>query len=309
MNANTAPSDSGEPIPPVGPLRFASPSGRSVRLDPPLILAPMAGITDRYFRQILRRVGGVGLVSMEFISSEGLVRGNQRTRALMDFDPVERPLAIQIYGSRPEPMIEAARLVEELGADVCDINMGCPANKVLKGCAGAALMGDLALAERIIAGVRRALTIPLTVKFRAGVRDGEINYLDLGRICEDQGVAAVALHPRTAKQFFRGNAEWDHIARLKETLRIPVIGNGDVNAPEDAIEMIRRTGCDGVMIGRASMKNPWIFRQIEAMLRGDAPEARTRWPPCTRSARSPAGTRTGCRAAGSCGAGSARCRT
>ena len=118
----------------------------------------------------------------------------------------------------------------------------------------------------------RALTIPLTVKFRAGVRDGEINYLDLGRICEDQGVAAVTLHPRTAKQFFRGNAEWDHIARLKEKLRIPVIGNGDVNAPEDAIEMIRRTGCDGVMIGRASMKNPWIFRQIEAMLRGDAPE-------------------------------------
>jgi len=274
MNANTDPSASrsGVPIPPVGPLLFASPSGRSVRLDPPLILAPMAGITDRYFRRILRRLGGVGLVSMEFISSEGLVRGNQRTRALMEFDPIERPLAIQIYGSRPESMIEAARLVEELGADVCDINMGCPANKVLKGCAGAALMGNLGLAERIIAGVRRALTIPLTVKFRAGVRDGEINYLELGRICEDQGVAAVTLHPRTAKQFFRGNAEWDHIARLKEKLRIPVIGNGDVNAPQDAIEMIRRTGCDGVMIGRASMKNPWIFRQIEAMLRGDAPE-------------------------------------
>jgi len=197
MSASNASSSStsGTRLPPAGPLVFASPAGRSVRLDPPLILAPMAGITDRYFRRILRRLGGVGLVSMEFISSEGLVRGNRRTRALMDFDPIERPLAIQIYGSRPEPMIEAARLVEELGADVCDINMGCPANKVLKGCAGAALMGDLALAERIIAGVRRALTIPLTVKFRAGIRDREINYLDLGRICEDQGVAAVVSPP------------------------------------------------------------------------------------------------------------------
>jgi nifR3 family TIM-barrel protein len=231
----------------------------------------MAGITDRYYRQILRRIGGVGLVTMEFISSEGLTRGNPRTRRLMDFDPSERPLSIQIYGSRPEPMVEAARLVQELGADVCDINMGCPANKVLKGCAGAALMGDLRLAERIIAGVRRAISIPLTVKFRAGVRDSVVNYIDLGRICEDQGVAAVALHPRTAKQFFRGEAEWERIARLKEALSIPVIGNGDVRSPEDALEMMQRTGCDGVMIGRASMRNPWIFHQIRSLLRGEPP--------------------------------------
>jgi nifR3 family TIM-barrel protein len=242
-----------------------------VTLDPPTILAPMAGITDRHYRRILRRIGGVGLVSMEFISSEGLHRGNDRTRRLMQFDPEEHPLAIQIYGSRPEPMIEAARLVEEMGADVCDINMGCPANKVLKGCAGAALMGDLRLAERIVAGVRRAISIPLTVKFRAGLREPDLNYVDLGRLCQDQGVAAVALHPRTAKQFFSGSADWDRIARLKEALDIPVIGNGDVQAPEDALEMMRRTGCDGVMIGRASMKNPWIFSQIRSLLRGERP--------------------------------------
>jgi nifR3 family TIM-barrel protein len=253
-------------------LRYAAaPGGEDCAFDPPLILAPMAGITDRYFRRILRQVGGVGLVTMEFVSSEGLHRGNKRTRRLLEFDPAERPLSIQIYGSRPEPMAEAARLVEELGADVCDINMGCPANKVLKGCAGAALMRDLKIAEAIIAGVRKAISIPLTVKFRAGIREAELNYIELGRICQDHGVAAVALHPRTAKQFYRGSADWDRIARLKEALRIPVIGNGDVNRPADALEMMRRTGCDGVMVGRASMKNPWIFLQTRALLRGETP--------------------------------------
>jgi nifR3 family TIM-barrel protein len=250
-------------------LRYeAGPGGTPLVFDPPLILAPMAGITDRYFRRILREVGGVGLVTMEFVSSEGLHRGNRRTRKLLEFDPAERPLAIQIYGSRPEPMAEAARLVEELGADACDINMGCPANKVLKGCAGAALMGDLRTAEAIIAAVRAATSLPLTVKFRAGIRESELNYLELGRICQDQGAAAVALHPRTAKQFYRGSADWKRIARLKEELRIPVIGNGDVTRPEDVLEMMRRTGCDAVMIGRASMKNPWIFRQARDLLAG-----------------------------------------
>ena len=240
-----------------------------MRLESPTILAPMAGITDRYYRRILRGLGGVGLVSMEFISSEALYRDNPKTRKMMQFDPAERPLAIQIYGSRPGPMVDAARLVEEMGADVCDINMGCPANKVLKGCSGAALMGDLQLAEEIIAGVRKAISIPLTVKFRAGLREDSLNYIDLGRICQDQGVAAVALHPRTAKQFFRGAADRDRIARLKDALDIPVIGNGDIHSPEDALEMMRRTGCDGVMIGRASMKNPWIFHQIRSLLRGE----------------------------------------
>jgi tRNA-dihydrouridine synthase B len=243
----------------------------SVKIDPPLVLAPMAGITDRHFRLVLRRIGGVGLVTMEFISSEALTRGNPHTRRLMQYAEEERPISIQIYGSDPDRMGEAARVVEAIGAEVCDINMGCPANKVLKGCAGCSLMGDLDLARRIIARVRRAISIPLTVKFRAGLREVTQNYLELGRICESEGVDAVALHPRTAKQMFSGRADWSRIARLKEALAVPVVGNGDVNTAEDAVRMLRETGCDGVMIGRSSMKNPWIYRQTADLLAGRGP--------------------------------------
>ena len=239
-----------------------------VPVDPPLLLAPMAGVTDRDFRLIVRRIGGVGVVSMEFISSKAIVNGNRRTRELMVFSREERPLAIQIYGSDAAAMTEAARVVEELGADVCDINMGCPANKVLKGCSGAALMGDLRLAETIIASVRAAIAIPVTVKFRLGLDDCRRNFLELGRICAAQGVAAVALHARTARQMFSGTADWSHIARLKEAVSIPVVGNGDINCADDAVRMFHETGCDAVMIGRAATKNPWIFRQIEARLSG-----------------------------------------
>lgn len=242
----------------------------SVAVDPPLVLAPMAGVTDRDFRLIVRRIGGVGLVSMEFVSSRAIVHGNERTMSLMHYSEEERPLAIQIYGSDPATMAEAARVVEALGADVCDINMGCPANKVLKGCAGAALMGDQDLAESIVKTVRKAISIPLTVKFRLGLDGCRQNYLELGRICETNGAQAVAMHARTARQMFSGEADWSHIARLKETLSIPVIGNGDVTSPEDALRMFRETGCDGVMIGRAATKNPWLFRQIQARMSGGA---------------------------------------
>jgi len=240
-------------------------------IDPPLVLAPMAGITDPQFRLVLRRIGGVGLVTMEFISSEALVRGNKRTRALMRYAEEERPLSIQIYGRDPAHMAEAARVVQEIGADVCDINMGCPANKVLKGCSGCALMGDLPLAHQIVREVRRAITIPLSVKFRLGLADDRKNFLELGRICEGEGVDTVALHARTAKQMFGGRADWSEIARLRETVGIPVVGNGDVVEARDAVRMLRETGCDGVMVGRASMKNPWIYRQIADLLAGRAP--------------------------------------
>jgi len=239
-----------------------------VTIDPPLILAPMAGVTDRDFRLIVRRIGGIGMVSMEFVSSRAIVGGHPRVDELMVFSEEERPLTIQIYGSDVETMVRAAEFVERLGADVCDINMGCPANKVLRGCAGAALMGDLGLAERMIAEVRKRLSIPLTVKFRLGLNNKEKNYLELGRICEANGVAAVAMHGRTAKQMFRDGADWSAIARLKEALSIPVIGNGDVKEPQDAIRMFEATGCDGVMIGRAATKNPWTFQQVAARMSG-----------------------------------------
>jgi nifR3 family TIM-barrel protein len=240
-------------------------------IDPPLVLAPMAGITDRQFRLLLRRIGGVGLVTMEFISSEALVRGNKRTRKLMHYVEEERPISIQIYGSKPSSMAEAARVVEEIGADACDINMGCPANKVLKGCSGCALMGDLDLAREIVRHARRAIRIPLTVKFRLGIHDDARNFLELGRICEGEGADGVAIHARTARQMFSGEAKWDEITRLKQVLSIPVVGNGDVKCADDAVRMLRQTGCDGVMIGRASMKNPWIYRQTADLLAGRAP--------------------------------------
>jgi tRNA-dihydrouridine synthase B len=239
-----------------------------IRVDPPSFLAPMAGVTDRDFRLIVRRIGGVGVVSMEFISSRAIVSGHPSVENLMVFSDEERPLSIQVYGSDVEAMAQAAEVVEQLGADICDINMGCPANKVLKGCAGAALMGDLPLAEKIIQEAGRRLSIPLTVKFRLGLREDRHSYLELGRICEANGVAAVALHGRTAKQMFRGHADWSAIARLKNELSIPVIGNGDIACADDALRMLAETGCDGVMVGRAATKNPWIFRQIESRLSG-----------------------------------------
>lgn len=239
-----------------------------LRVDPPLLLAPMAGVTDRTFRLIVRRIGGAGLVATEFVSAKATVGGHGAALDMMRFGDEERPLAIQIYGSDVETMVEAARVVEELRPDVCDINMGCPANKVLKGCAGCALMGDLGLAERMIAGVRRVLSMPLTVKFRLGLDHRCLNYLELARLCEANGVDAVTMHGRTAKQMYTGEADWSHIARLKEAVAIPVIGNGDVREPDDALALLAETGCDGVMVGRGATKNPWIFKQIEARLSG-----------------------------------------
>ncbi len=242
-----------------------------ISIAPPLILAPMAGITDHVYRLMLRRIGGVGLVTMEFISSEAITRGSARQLRKMIFAEEERPLSIQIYGSDAARMGVAADIVEELAPDVCDINMGCPANKVLKGCAGAALMGDLALARSILREVRRRISIPLTVKFRLGLDDNRRNFLDMGKICEDEGVAAVAMHARTARQMYTGRADRGRIAELKRHLSIPVVGNGDIETAEDVVTMFRETGCDAVMAGRATMKNPWIFRQAADLLAGRPP--------------------------------------
>ncbi|HUO86591.1 MAG TPA: tRNA dihydrouridine synthase DusB [Thermoanaerobaculia bacterium] len=237
-------------------------------VDPPLFLAPMAGVTDRDFRLIVRRIGGVGVVAMEFVSSRMLLEGDRRLEPVMHFCEEERPLAIQVYGGDAATMAEAARIVEAVGADIVDVNMGCPANKVLRGCAGAALMGDLALARDVVCQVVGAVSIPVTVKFRLGLDERRLRHLELGRICQGEGAAAVALHGRTARQMFSGRADWSEIARLKEALSIPVIGNGDVATADDALAMLAETGCDGVMIGRGATRNPWIFRQIAARRSG-----------------------------------------
>jgi nifR3 family TIM-barrel protein len=217
---------------------------------------------------IVRRIGGVGVVAMEFLQAKGLVGGDPEVLRRTHFGEEERPIAVQIYGSDAATMAEAARRVGEMGADSCDVNMGCPANRVLRGCAGAALMGDLRLAGEIVRRVRRAVDLPLTVKFRLGLDDRRRNYLELGRICEAEGADAVVMHGRTARQGFRGEAEWDPIARLKAALGVPVIGNGDVRDAGDAVAMLRATGCDGVMIGRGATRDPWIFRKTAARLSG-----------------------------------------
>ena len=255
-------------VQPSGGLCIPPLSIGSVPVATPLFLAPMAGVTDRDFRLIIRRLSGVGVVTMEFISSRAIVDGNQKTRDLMHFAEEERPVSIQIYGSDATTMADAARVVEELKPDLCDINMGCPANKVLKGCAGAALMGDLDQAKSIIREVKSVLSIPLTVKFRLGLSEKSRNFIELGRICEGEGVAAVAIHGRTAKQGYAGEADWSQIAQLVEAVNIPVIGNGDVRTPEDAERMFKETGCAGVMVGRGATRNPWIFRQTTDHLAG-----------------------------------------
>jgi len=240
----------------------------SVVCDPALLLAPMAGITDSPFRQAVRRAGGCSLVSMEFLSSEAMVRGVRQELAKLSFAEEERPLSMQIYGARPAAMAAAAQMVEEAGADVCDINMGCPARKIVKGAAGAALLGSLDLARKVIAAVRQAITIPLTVKLRSGLTAERLTDLELGRICQEEGVDAVILHPRTAAQQYAGAARWERIAALKQALSLPVIGNGDVKTPADACRMPTETGCDAVMIGRAALLDPFIFRQSAALLAG-----------------------------------------
>ncbi len=252
----------------VPPLRIGS-----LAVDPPLVLAPMAGITDRHFRLALRRVGGVGLVSMEFISSEAITRGIRPILAKMVFDPAERPLSIQVYGRDPARMADAAAMVEDLGADACDINMGCPAQKVLRGFSGAALMGDLDRAARIVEACRKRVSIPLTVKMRLGLGRGERpeTFRELARACRDLGVDAVALHARTARQGYTGRADWSRIRELVEMLDIPVIGNGDVRTAGDAVRMFRETGCAGVMIGRGVLLDPFVFRSAAAALAGREP--------------------------------------
>ncbi len=224
----------------------------------------MAGVTDTVFRRFMRNLGGCGLIMTEFTSADGVLRKkDQKAKRYLHFYEDEHPISAQLFGSDPKVMAEAARLVEGLGFDLVDLNLGCPAKKVVKCNGGSGLLRDLPAIGRIFAAVRAAVTIPFTVKFRAGWNDEEIVCVELARMAEDCGLGAVALHARTREMGYSGNARWEWIAAIKDAVKIPVIGNGDIRSPEDACAMVTQTDCDAVMIGRSAPSNPWIFRQIE----------------------------------------------
>ncbi len=242
----------------------ASLSIGGVRIAPATVLAPMAGVTDTVFRRFIRNLGGCGLIMTEFTSADGVLRKkDQKAKRYLHFYEDEHPISAQLFGSDPAVMAEAARMVEGLGFDLVDLNLGCPAKKVVKCNGGSGLLRDLPAIGKIFEAVRAAVTIPFTVKFRAGWSDDEIVCVELARMAESCGLAAVALHARTREQGYSGNARWEWIAAVKDAVKIPVIGNGDIRSPEDACAMVTQTGCDAVMIGRTAPSNPWIFRQIE----------------------------------------------
>lgn len=232
-----------------------------------LIMAPMAGITNPPFRRIAKRLGA-GLVVTEMVSAVGLSRNHEKTLRYLNSDPEEKPLSVQIFGADPQIMAMAAETAIESGADMVDINMGCPARKVIKNGSGGGLLRNPAAVERMVVAVRKACTVPLSVKIRAGWSAGEANFSEIAGIIEDCGADAVTVHPRFVKQGFSGHADWRIIKEIKEKLSIPVIGNGDVFKPELALQMRAETACDGVMIGRGALGNPWIFRQILDLEKG-----------------------------------------
>lgn len=244
----------------------------SIPIDPPLTLAPMAGQTNHVFRTLCREIGDCGLVCTELLSSQAIHFKNSKTLVMFDWAEDKHPFAVQLYGGDPAIMAEAAQVVVELGADIVDINMGCWVPKIARSGSGAALLRDVCTAARVVESVVKAVSAPVTVKVRSGWDAQNLTAVEFARAAEDAGAKAIAVHARTAQQGFTGSADWDVIRQVKTAVKqMPVIGNGDVFTAADAARMFALTGCDGIMIGRAALGNPWIFRQIAHELRtGDA---------------------------------------
>lgn len=239
-----------------------------IELKTPLALAPMAGVTDLPFRLICRR-HGCGMTVSEMVSAKGLLYKNVKTTEMLRIAEGERPTAIQLFGSVPQELAEAARMVEASGADMIDFNMGCPVAKIVNNGEGSALMKKPQLAHDILAAMVQAVSIPVTVKFRAGWDADNINAVEIAKAAEAAGVAAVAVHGRTRQQFYEGKADWSVIAAVKQAVQVPVFGNGDIFSVDDGLRMLRETGCDGLMIGRGADGNPWIFGELAAVLAGE----------------------------------------
>jgi len=251
---------------PVRPLVIAG-----ISIFPPLALAPMAGVTNALFRKLLKPFG-LGLTVSEFVSAQSLVRMNRRTLEMIDVYPEERPTSVQLHGNDPEVMAQAAAFVEECGADIVDINFGCPAPKVTKTAGGSACLRDVDRCEAIMKAVVAAVDCPVTVKMRLGWSEDSLVFLDVAKRAQAAGVQAVTLHARTAKQFYKGQADWDRIAALKRAVDIPVIGNGDLADPHDALRRLRESGVDALMLGRATLGNPWLVSALRDLLEGRSPQ-------------------------------------